>query len=102
MLSLIRSLLIKGALDYVYPNIIGTAILANHKTLEVNTMSKRHHPAQVAKVQRVLSGKRDSLLVTAYLSEARHLEKCYPVELFFQGYIRGVPGLCRFQIVKKA
>ena len=101
MLNLIRSLLIKGALDYVYPNIIRTAILANYKTLEANIMSKRHRPAQVAKVQRVLSGKRDSLLVTAYPSEARYLEKHYPVELLFHCYICGVPLLYRFQIVKK-
>ena len=63
-------------------------------------MSKRHRPKQLTKVQQVLSDKRDSALVTAYLSETKYLERHYPVELSFMGYIRGVPGLGRYQITK--
>jgi len=63
-------------------------------------MSKRHHAKQVAKVQQVVSGECDSLLITAYVSEAIYLEGQFPIKMVYRGSIHSVPGLARFRVLK--
>ena len=82
----------------MYPDIIGIAILANHKTLEENIMSKQYRQKHVMQIQRVLSGKCNSISISAYPGDIKYLEKNYPVEAFFMGYIRKIPGLGRYKI----
>ena len=63
-------------------------------------MSKKHHPKQVAKVQKFLNGGRNSTSITAFPKEAEHLEEKFPIKLRITGSIPEVEGLYRFKVTK--
>lgn len=63
-------------------------------------MSKRHRLKQVAKVQQLLNGERNSLTIIAYPSEVNYLERKFAVKIYCHEPICKVPGLYRFEVKK--